>query len=192
MIDHHVLYLPHEVPPVINSPLIVQHNIPGVLGDVMLARYNGFSYGSCQFVCFSDPDDIVIDSCFDQLIEPLLSDNSLGGVYSNSLINGKERLYKPHTWSLLYHTSVTIPVHQLVIIRRSVINQALIDLSQTVHYNSNVIPEQLIFAHCALLAPFKFVNVVGYHWFDHSGGHHRQLDRETYFNARKYIKNLLT
>jgi hypothetical protein len=196
-VDVHMAHMPGELVnwnkcDISNQPIVL-HHIDGIPGNILQTRIDGFSLGTHKYVSFWDPDDTIEPGAFQQCIDFLELYPKYGGCYTNSTIirDGKHptAMYKQHKWSLEYHSKSPLPVHQLVVVRREVIQQATHNLPPI---SDSQLCEQLIYAHCAVIAPFYFLDINGYNWFDHPQGDHKNANFEkARHQVGLHIRNLL-
>lgn len=186
MIDVHTLILPTEDPDLLAQSLastedhpITRHILQGVEGDVLAGRVSGYACGNNPYVSFVDPDDRVLPDAFQTCLDYLQQNENVGGVYTNSMVeydNGLTAVHYRHTeWSYEFHLETGAPVHQLVVMRRDVLEQA-IEATLTLDRidEMKMFPDQLIFAQIAAIMPWHFLHAdIGYVWKKRQTGTHK-------------------
>lgn len=195
-VDVHVLHLPDEINICgdLNDPHVDVHHLDGIRGNTLQARTNGFRAGSNPYVSFVDPDDEVDLTGYKKCLDELETNPELGGVYTNSWIKYERedlrdrRQYRDHVWEL-DRMRKSIPIHPMFVIRRSVMEEALNAIVNPPAYWT--LAEQMIYAHCAVIAPFKYLDFVAYTWYDRIKGGHTNSKAADRKAVRKYIDKLL-
>lgn len=169
-----------------------------ISGNVCLARVQAFLKGINPYVSFVDDDDIVIPGTFQKCLDFLIANPQYGGVYTNSVMrysNGFEvPMYSNHDWSIQHHAEKPVPIHQVIVIRRKIMEAAISKLlSSRFCENTNIHNEDLIYAFCAKEAPFKFLNFNGYVWYNkvENGFHYKQWNLPGAERERLRIKDFL-
>lgn len=164
--------------------------------NVFERRKIGYLAGYAPFVSYVDDDDVVRPGVYVECLRVLTENPEIGGVYTNSTIryeSGHEmRFFKNHEWSLDWHRSVLTPVHQTILIRRSVMEIALERLAE--HCGDippSMLMEQMIFTACASVAPWKFLNIDGYVWYKKSGGFHTRYQPDHIWTLKRHIDEML-
>ena len=200
-IDVHVLHSPNENQiwwrqcneSLKGHPINVYH-VRGIEGDMWTSRLKGFSQGDARYVSFVDPDDIVAPQAFAECLSILENDDSIGGVYTNSeIINEDGNVIVPalyvdeSPWTIEKHFELHVPVHQLFVVRRTVLEQALILLDMPP--NTKAFVDYSIFSFVAAIAPWYFHNTIGYKWRKHSGGVSRHLSDDEREEIRIVVKD---
>lgn len=200
-VDVHVLHLPDEISIIgkVEHPLITVHHLDGIPDLLYQARINGFLQGNLPYVSFVDPDDQVNLTAFEDCVNELVINPHLGGVYTNSIVIHElpdvpeRKMFPSHEWSLGWHSTRHPPIHSLIVFRRSVIEEAIINTKRILKEQKHVfesVPEleYLIFACVAKIAPFKFLDIVGYKWYNRLNGAHKQRCHKFH----KYLYEMLT
>lgn len=185
MIDVHVLHLDNEVNRLneFSLPNVNVYHVNGIVGNTMQARINAFRIGTAPYVSYLDPDDHVVPEAFNECLDVLNANSKLAGVYTNSEVikdNGKKALlYQPHQWSREWHLSRSVPVHPLLIMRRSIL-MPMLNHIETINwqYKFKSLSDQIICSHVASVADFQYINTVGYIWFKHENGNHKKTSGE--------------
>lgn len=174
------------------------YNLEGTHNNILDGRIRGFNTGSSPYISFADPDDIVHIRGIEECLNVLENDQNISGVYTNSTVlmeSGREfLLYKHKEWTVEWHAKTALPIHQLCVIRREVMEQALRQLPKDndIIKAAYMFPEQLIFAHVAKIAPWKFLpDIIGYVWRKRASGAHKHGTRNEKQIIRNYIKSLL-
>lgn len=172
-VDIHSLIMPGEIPPFYTRPC------PGIENNILQARMNAFMSSTVEYVSFIDSgDEILVPNIFDLAVD-YLDKNPVNGVYTNSLLNNSP-LLEDHEWSPEYHSRVQLPIHQLVIIRKDAIVNAILDLE----IHSNFMPEQLLYAH---IKPWKFMNINAYRWNRKNGVSTNPVSQQEQERVHNYI-----
>jgi hypothetical protein len=153
-------------------------------------RTRGYSLGNSEYVSHVNDDDLIIGDPFTKCCEILDANPSIIGVYVNSYIDDGHNPYKPfyvHTkWSREFHLTTARPVHELCVMRRTVVEKSLdkIDKFLKTSKDGNKISiaegEQLVYAASASFGDWLFLpQTFGYIWRKHNIGRHRLT-----FNSR--------
>ena len=142
----------------------------GIAGNPLQARVNAFRIGTAPYVSFADPDDLVEPTAFQQCLDYLEGASSLDAVYTNSIIFDVKRkearpFFKNHFWNWRWHRATQIPVHQLVVIKRSALMPILKLYDGKVQRSR---AEQLFYDHFE----WKFLPTIGYYWYKRPTGNH--------------------
>lgn len=186
----------------LKSPVINVHYISEVdTLNFYFLRKEGFSRGSSEYVSFTNDDDIVLGDPFSVCVEELEKDPHLCGVYTNSYIRDEEqntqRPFFTHTeWSRSFHLSSPRPIHEIVVIRRHMIEKAfhaiesLMKQSPSEEINHMLInAEQTIYTAVAAYGDWKFLsNEFAFVWRKHVNGRHN----ETFPRSRLRADRLLS
>lgn len=201
MIDIHMAHMPGEISRYDEIHLDMQgqnvYHIDGTKNNLMDTRRRGFSMGDSKYVSFLDPDDQLIGFPFDACIEVLeRGEHSL--VYTNSIRESRPELMYPedHVWSLETHRAMKIPVHQVVVYRRDMMETALKEIfaDQELVNRSKHMEMHVINAHMVRQAPaFCLADNIAYRWFNKTGNRTRKsCIRENSSFVIKYCDMLLT
>ena len=94
-------------------------------------------------------------------------------------------------WSIDLHRQNLLCVHQICVVRRSVIEDAIALVSDTDDELRNVLPDALIYAAVAKLVGWYFSNEIGYVWHMTPGGFHTTVTTERYRALRDFINQSL-
>ena len=128
MIDVHLLTLPNDrqdwfeqcMASLKNQPITL-HVLAGVKGHIGKGRYNGFSVGEHPYVSLVDPDDWATPNGFSDCLKLLTERPELDGAYT---AEHQCYLEDDGTWKLVKATPERgSPVHHLLVLKRSVIEQ---------------------------------------------------------------------
>lgn len=199
-IDVHILRL-NENPNLIeqkvnqleNNTLTIPHVCDGIRGNILQARINAFQQGSSKYVSFVDPDDEFYDFAFKECID-FLENSNFEAVYTNSYMIYNKRtfqMYNHKEWSWQFHKQSIMPVHQLMVIKRNIIEKVLIDLLISSGYNdAKCFEHPLITTYVAKHTPWKFLpNIFGYNWVRGSSSSlHTEKNREQICSLIQTIK----
>jgi hypothetical protein len=184
MIDAHVLHLEDEnkqwwdecEKSLVGHPITV-YNCDGIIGNVQEARRLAYLKGNSPYVSFVDPDDIVIPDSFQLCLDELESNKGICGVYTRSqAIDEKGQIIYNHVtdrpfreFSIELIKKNPVEIHQLLVMRRDYVEE----------YYTNIHPyipksdyEFLMYAHLAIMKPWKALNFIGYKWRIHENGLH--------------------
>lgn len=195
MIDVHCAAMPGEVVPANpKSDVISVHHITAVPNKLVTRRL-GFLEGHHPFVSFYDPDDKVLGDPFSECLNVLLDHPHYGIVYTNSILDDGSKMYPSgHRWSIEHHMSRAAPIHQVAVMRRSLVEDALDHiwsdpkLVAALHHSLEM---HCIYAYIVRRAPAKILDtVVGYQYNKDSGNKTRKgmtPDQRKY--AKGYIRN---
>jgi len=165
-------------------------------------RMKSYSYGDSEYVSHVNDDDLVIGDPFSQCVKILQDDPSLVGVYTNSYIdtgNIRKPFHKHKEWTRQFHTSVSRPVHEICVMRRSIVEQSIIKvkkfLNLTVDSEKINIAEgeQLLYSAAASFGDWLFLpNTFGYVWRKHQDGkHHNTFANKIPVSQRTSIRTEL-
>lgn len=202
LVDVHILHLPNEnqdwwklCEESLRGHPINVHNLEGIVGDFRAARRRGYEQGSAPYVTYVDPDDIVLPGAYQACISVLEADPSLGGAHTNSQKIDKdgnvieEMIIPDRPWDIDKMIRCPMPVHQVAVVRRSVMEQAfeLVEVPQ-----KNTCVDYILYASVAAIAPWYYIPIHGYQWRIHDDGYHHTIDRKKVSEARKLIRKLLS
>lgn len=179
LVDVHYITLPNSVKTIDFSRQagIVVHEVignPPPVGttNLMANRLIGFAQGTAPYVSWADPDDTLVDNIYTDLAAVLDTNPNVAGVYSTwGLVQDGKQYPVPYMqWSKQQMKQVRSPlycgIHQVCVIRRSVLNAALTDV-QSLMTEYPLIAEAILFAKIANLGGFLAVNEIGYWWLNH-------------------------
>lgn len=180
-IDVHVLHLPEENQQwrklcdhsLIGHPINV-HHLPGIQGNLRLARYQGFSAGTSEFVSFVDPDDIVEPFTYAICLKYLRDNPHCCGVYTTCSTMDEhgnliaKELHSRDPWSHENMRSHISLVHQITVMRREYVQKVLDEHFEHIPIDTL----EMYYIYCALTKYGPWVNVphIGYKWRWHRGG----------------------
>ena len=189
MIDFHLLQTRATLPEVPQHPLVHLHVLPGIQGDVLNGRLLGFNLGSADYVSFIDDDDSLNHGDFIRFIE-YLDTHRPDAAYTNSLRNGQP-LYQHTTWTREFHLQSHLPVHQLIAVKRDIMDQAIEAFLAFPHLDAIALwPEQVLYSHVAMLTNFVFLpDLFPYNW--HHQHYRRSIDPVKLGEARDVMKSML-
>jgi hypothetical protein len=161
------------------SDLINIHFVDDV-APLSEARKHGFGRGVGKYVCHVDVDDYVLPGAFEVCLHEIEHNPTpLVGVYTNSLIldpehNTQTPFFRPQTqWTRQFHISTRVPVHQLCIMKRSVVER----VHQKIISEYRI--EQHYYTFVAEYGDLKLLtNVFGYVWRRFPQGNHNFLSSE--------------
>ena len=185
LIDVHILHLPDENQEWWNlckeslkgHPINV-HNLDGEMGDMYGGRCRGYNTGSAPYVSFVDPDDLVMPGSFRACADVLESGPEVSAICTNSeLINkhGEVRrkwIKQNHPWIPDRHY-----IHQLAVVRRSVINEA-IELAGKLVEEHDAYADYIIFGYVGMITSWNYLPIIGYQWRIHGAGYHKKLNTD--------------
>jgi hypothetical protein len=198
MIDVHVLHLDDEVLRLndFSLPYVNVYHMPGIVGNVLQARINAFRVGTAPYVSYMDPDDKVVPEAFGECLNTLEANPKLAGVYTNSEVikeNGRSTLlYQKHNWSKEWHLSRSVPVHPLLVMRRSILMPILNQIEKiTWTHKFRSLSDQIICAHVASVSDFQYINTVGYIWYKFESGNHKKTTGEDNLQLSALKRKLL-
>jgi len=164
-------------------------------------RTKTYQLGDKKYVSHVNDDDLVIGNPFLECIEILEKNNDFVGVYTNSLVeeNGaRYPFYSHETWTRKFHIREPLPVHELVTMRRDILEKALKlanDYLKTVSEPERVVAhgEQFIYTAMAHFGDWKFLpNTFGYVWRKHEyGTHNREKTMALPYMSNLYHKKKL-
>jgi len=162
-------------------------------GDLYKARKAGYASGSGTFVTHCDPGDDVMQGIFD-IVAPHLQANDAVCTNSVMLSRGNSKLWRQ--WGVNYsieeHLHRPSLIHQLAIVRRTVMADAIGIVDEWPADVVNISPNQCIYAAVASIAKWHFIDAVGYVWRDEPDAFHTQATRTDRVRLRSYIKNFLS
>lgn len=155
-------------------------------------RKEGYSHGNAQYVSHVNDDDYIIGNPFLECIEELEKNKNLCGVYTNSYISNINKtynltpFYNHKQWDINFHITHPRPIHELVVIRRNMLNLAFERIENFIKLLSPIErdymlhdAEQTIYTALAYFGEWKFLpNVFGYVWRQHSCGRHKYVNDE--------------
>ena len=184
-VDVHILHLPGEnehwwelCKESLKGHPINIHNLDGVVNNMWEGRCRGYRLGTAPYVSFVDPDDIVMPGAFQACLDALESEPEVGGAHTNSAIideegniTRKRMIREDYRMTIARHR-----VHQIAVMRRPVLEKAM-ELIE-VPDDTIVFADYVIFAHAAMVAPWRFLHITGYQWRQHEGGQHNLIDRK--------------
>lgn len=182
MIDVHVITLPttnrqwleHCLDSLADEPVTV-HMVDGVVGNIGVGRSRGFSMGDHPYVSFVDPDDWVLEGCFEACIQALLENPDAGMAYTREVLadsEGNIHSERPKEWYEPYIGSKeeTEKAHHLTVYNRSAIHPFLPRFSGYPYT-----PELFSKTYVWLRHGFVFVDRIGYVWRKHSSNSHKTM-----------------
>lgn len=180
-IDVHVLSLPFEnkkweeecLERLKQESNINIHLVPGIFKNIKQSRINGYSTGTSEYVSFVDPDDLIEPGIFTKCQNVLDLNPHLVGVYTrSSIIDEHSNIIQPYMrnyreWRDIYMFQDLFEIHQLVVIRRkysNIVNKQIQLLTNEGRHTSDTYHEHLRYTLLGLLAPWKALPDLGYHW----------------------------
>jgi len=156
-------------------------------------RVAGYRSGTQEYVSHCDPGDIILPSAF-EAFEPYIGEydaicsNSVGvGQYGQSSLCRE--------WGIQYsidrHAARATLVHQLFVVRRSVMEAAIEEVSNWPREVVVVTPNGAINAAVAKISGWHFIDSIGYVWFDTQDSFHARASFEQRRFAENFIKSYL-
>lgn len=135
LIDVHILRCPDDDPALYNrmidllssEPINIQE-VPGVPGNLPLARKNGYLAGSAKYVTYVDPDDEIQPGIFSKI-------NSVLAAYPDDLVVVNEEIITPRGpfySSIFNRLSPINALHHLCVYKRESITALLPDEQESV------------------------------------------------------------
>lgn len=167
MIDVHILTRPEqnnvwfaECLDSLKDEPVVLHILQGVKDHVGLGRIQGFSQGSCEWVSFVDPDDVVVPGIFSKVLE-VISTNDVDAVFTEEIQVDADlkQLYPVRGFN----------THHLMVFRRSLLTPLLDDLKDFPIKGDRYLATEFIKKHRA-----KPLHEVGYKWRIHESNWHKR------------------
>lgn len=165
------------------------HVMTGFKDGIKEQRIKGFQTGSNDFVSFVDPDD-----CVDLTQLPTQLDGRAN--YTNSYVqrnNQYSALYKNKKWTWERHKQLGLPVHQLIIVEREIVDKAIISMIKTdIFAQSTFFIEPLLYSYIAMYTPWRFYNCFPYTWNQqdsYNKSHRRSTDQQKQI-IREHAKSL--
>ena len=200
-IDVHILHMPNEnqnwweeCKQSLNNHPINIHELSAIEGDQWTARLNGFRAGNAPYISFVDPDDVVKPDIFQKCLDILESNPNICGVYTNSeIVDEKGKVIGPRLmndkdqWTMERHLRLPTPVHQIAVMRRDVFEQAIELIGEPL--NTHGLVEFMIFSYIAVVAPWYFLDEIGYQWRRHNDGVHHCMKSPKRNQVRNAIRN---
>lgn len=165
MIDVHILTLPSDrqdwfeicIASLKEQPITL-HVLSGTKGHIGKGRYHGFSFGQQPYVSFVDPDDLVTRNGFKDCLELLNKQPMLDGAYT-----AEDQCYKDNkgVWRVKKaKPEQGSPVHHLLVLKRSLVEQYASDLLFEAQY-----PETRMLQHMKSDGVnLGYTQSVGYVW----------------------------
>lgn len=186
LIDLHMLTDGDEQSP---SGAVNFHKVPPIEGDLFSARVNGFSAGSAPYVSLCDPGDSVLPGIFESLEREIAEYNavSTNSVAFDTCGGGEVWRSDREEWSIELHRRNHLCVHQITVVKRSVIEDAISLAINAPEEFRNISPNALIFGAVAKLAGWHFSREIGYVWRMTEGGFHTRATAEQHRALRDYI-----
>lgn len=139
--------------------------------DMMANRIKGYTSGSNEWVSFVDYDDMIVPGAFQKLYDFAMAEKA-DAVYGNSYIinadtNVIERtFYQKHMPKISLFDGYTL-VHQLSLVKRSVVEQALpFAVLSTFHPS---VFDFMLTVSIATFTDWKFLDSITYKWYRKPG-----------------------
>lgn len=128
-----------------------------------------------EFISFVDDDDLVPENAFEKCYNHLQQNPHIKSLYTNSLCvdyvkNQEKLLYQDHEWSIDHHLKMSfVPVHQLIIVQRKLVQYAISRLKQLDEYKKMVqyANEKILWYIIATQVPWYYFPEVCYIWRRH-------------------------
>ena len=167
MIDVHILTRPEqnnvwfaECLDSLKDEPVVLHILQGVKDHVGLGRIQGYSQGSCEWVSFVDPDDVVVPGIFNKVLEAIATHEGDAVFTQEMQVNADlEQLYPVRGCD----------PHHLMVFRRSLL-MPLLDVLKDFPINGDrYLATEFIKKHRA--TPLY---EVGYKWRIHESNWHKR------------------
>lgn len=183
LIDLHIAHMPDEISKIQDTISLISdscliHHIGATEGSIFDTRHRGFTFGRLPYVAFGDPDDWFLTNPFPEMVE-ILERGEHSMVYTNSYTNkdAGTLLYKDHVWTPEYHFSRALPIHQVVLMRRDLLEEAfrnIINIADTplleaLNYRAN----SVIYTHVIRYLPAFFLNTAALVWNQDGNNSHR-------------------
>lgn len=154
----------------------------GIQDALLTARINAFSQGTGDWLSFVDWDDLVTSNdAFVQLLDFHNSKQNVSMVFSNSNVIDEQGIVKSrvfsdaHKWTFQTARERYVHAHQLVLLKRSVFDQAVKILNTIEAERFQGAADQGLFLTLGYLAPIEFYNKTLYSWRHHSNNTFRTL-----------------
>jgi hypothetical protein len=200
-IDVHVLRLPteneswfEECYELLKKEPINIHILPGIPGNILQARINGYRKGTSKYVSFVDPDDKIEPGIFEKILSEI-KETSVGLYTQSSIIDmhGKtivEQMAKYMPWEFEKMFSSFFQIHQLVVMRRDKIEIVNNNISRFYKLPHPYI-EHLRYVLLSCLGDWQASPEIGYHW-RRNGNKGRLLNGYSISAIEQYLEILPT
>jgi hypothetical protein len=196
LVDVHIIvgnkekWLPECLESLEHQPINI-HFVDRIEGNVAKAREIGFSKGTCEYVSFVDPDDLVYPGVFIKCLGEIWQNPSCVGVYTNDMLIDEQGQFIGYGWGMNqepfdemgFPPELTNGIHHLRVFKREAVNKCL-------PLKHKMIPEPLLNTEIQNHGRLIHIPVIGYKWRMHKQNTFTKYKREELEQAVEIAKEL--